>query len=253
MSKEEKDIQNQDIQEQETGQPESGVNEGCGEKACEGTENEEMNETDKEGHAETGRKGEPEGNEASDKETSEERKEDEEVKEKSGWKKDKKKDGESKAEKELAEARKEIETLKAAVAKEKDDYVRLMADFENFRRHSAQDKLNLVTSAAADTIKGMLPVLDDCENALKMLEDSKDEAAKEGTRLIYDKLMGYLKSRGLEPIKAKGEVFDTDFHEAVTQFPVQEDDKKGKVFDVLQTGYTLSGKVIRYAKVVVGI
>ena len=149
---------------------------------------------------------------------------------------------------------KENEELKASVAKEKDDYIRLMADFENFRRHSAEEKLELVSSAAADTIKGLLPVLDDCERAMKMLEEnSADEVAKEGTALIFNKLMGYLKTKGLEVIKAKGEKFDTDFHEAVAQFPVPEEDKKGLVYDVVQTGYTLSGKVIRYAKVVVGI
>lgn len=149
---------------------------------------------------------------------------------------------------------KENEELKASVAKEKDDYIRLMADFENFRRHSAEAKLELVSSASADTIKGLLPVLDDCERAMKMLEEnSADEVAKEGTALIFNKLMGYLKTKGLEVIKAKGEKFDTDFHEAVAQFPVQEEDKKGLVYDVVQTGYTLSGKVIRYAKVVVGI
>ena len=146
---------------------------------------------------------------------------------------------------------KENEELKASVAKEKDDYIRLMADFENFRRHSAEAKLELVSSAAADTIKGLLPVLDDCERAMKMLEEnSADEVAKEGTALIFNKLMGYLKTKGLEVIKAKGEKFDTDFHEAVAQFPVPEEDKKGLVYDVVQTGYTLSGKVIRYAKVV---
>lgn len=149
---------------------------------------------------------------------------------------------------------KENEELKASVAKEKDDYIRLMADFENFRRHSAEAKLELVSSAAADTIKGLLPVLDDCERAMKMLEEnSADEVAKEGTALIFNKLMGYLKTKGLEVIKAKGEKFDTDFHEAVAQFPVPEEDKKGLVYDVVQAGYTLSGKVIRYAKVVVGI
>ena len=149
---------------------------------------------------------------------------------------------------------KENEELKASVAKEKDDYIRLMADFENFRRHSAEAKLELVSSAAADTIKGLLPVLDDCERAMKMLEEnSADEVAKEGTALIFNKLMGYLKTKGLEVIKAKGEKFDTDFHEAVAQFPVPEEDKKGLVYDVVQTGYSLSGKVIRYAKVVVGI
>ena len=147
---------------------------------------------------------------------------------------------------------KKIDELTDKLSKEKDDYVRLMAEFETFRRRSAEEKLNLVSSAAADTIKGLLPVLDDCERALQILETSSDEAAKEGTGLIYTKLMDYLKTRGLKPIEAKGENFNTDFHEAVTQFPAPSEDLKGKVIDVVQTGYTLNGKVIRYAKVVVG-
>jgi len=153
----------------------------------------------------------------------------------------------------IAELQIENEELKANVAKEKDDYIRLMADFENFRRHSAEAKLELVSSASAETIKGLLPILDDCERAMKMLSDADDKVALEGTELIYSKLMGYLKTKGLEQIKAKDEKFDTDFHEAVAQVPVPEEGKKGLVFDVVQNGYTLSGKVIRYAKVVVGI
>ena len=156
-------------------------------------------------------------------------------------------------EEKVAELLKENEELKASVAKEKDDYLRLMADFENFRRHSAEAKLDLVNSASADTIKGLLPILDDCERAMKMLSEADDKVALEGTELIYNKLMGYLKTKGLEPIKAKDEKFDTDFHEAVAQVPVPEEARKGLVFEVVQTGYTLSGKVIRYAKVVVGI
>lgn len=147
---------------------------------------------------------------------------------------------------------KTVEELTDKLAKEKDDYVRLMAEFETFRRRSAEDRLKLVNSAAADTIKGLLPVLDDCERAMQILEKSSDEAAKEGTSLIYDKLMDYLKTRGLEVIKAKGEKFDTDFHEAVTQFPAPTEDMKGMVIDVIQTGYLLNGNVLRYAKVVVG-
>lgn len=150
-------------------------------------------------------------------------------------------------------SQKQIAELNDKLSKEHDDYVRLMAEFETFRRRSAEEKLNLVGSAAADTIKGLLPVLDDCERAMAMLASSSDDAAKEGTSLIYNKLMDYLKTRGLAVIPAKGETFDTDFHEAVTQFPAPSDEQKGKVIDVVQTGYTLNGKVIRYAKVVVGV
>lgn len=150
------------------------------------------------------------------------------------------------------EFNKKIEEVEGKLAKEKDDYVRLMAEFETFRRRSSEDRLNLVSSAAADTIKGLLPVLDDCERAMEILEKSSDEAAKEGTSLIYTKLMDYLKTRGLAKIEAKGEDFNTDFHEAVTQFPAPSEDMKGKVIDVVQTGYMLNGKILRYAKVVVG-
>lgn len=154
----------------------------------------------------------------------------------------------------IAELEKQVEELEAKVAKDKDDYIRLMAEFDNFRRRTSLEKLELISSASADTIKGLLPVLDDCERAIKVLLDSNDsDAAKEGTELIFSKLMGYLKSKGLAVIEAMGQPFDTDVHEAVAQFPVQEEEQKGKVFDVVQTGYTLNGKVIRFAKVVVGI
>lgn len=154
----------------------------------------------------------------------------------------------------IEELEKKVAELEAKTAKDKDDYIRLMAEFDNFRRRTAQEKLELVSMASTDTIKGILPILDDCERALKVLIESDDsDAAKEGTELIFSKLMGYLKSKGLAVIEAMDQPFDTDLHEAVAQFPVQEEEKKGKVFDVVQTGYTLNGKVIRFAKVVVGI
>ena len=168
-------------------------------------------------------------------------------KEKKGFLKREKKD-------KTAELEKKIGELEAQVAKDKDDYIRLMAEFDNYRRRTSQEKLEIVSMASTETIKGMLPVLDDCERALKVLGESDDsDAAKEGTELIFHKLMSYLQSKGLAVIEAMGQPFDTDLHEAVAQFPVPEEDKKGKVFDVVQTGYTLNGKVIRFAKVVVGI
>lgn len=154
----------------------------------------------------------------------------------------------------IEELEKKVAELENQVAKDKDDYIRLMAEFDNYRRRTSQEKLEMVSMASTETIKGLLPVLDDCERALKVLQESTDsDAAKEGTELIYNKLMGYLKTKGLAVIEALGQPFDTDVHEAVAQFPVPEEDKKGKVFDVVQTGYTLNGKVIRFAKVVVGI
>ena len=159
---------------------------------------------------------------------------------------------EKKAKTEELEAK--ILELEEKVAKDKDDYIRLMAEFDNYRRRTSQEKLELVSTASTETIKGLLPVLDDCERALAVLKESNDsDAAKEGTELIYSKLMTYLKGKGLAVIEAAGQPFDTDLHEAVAQFPVPEEEKKGKVFDVVQTGYTLNGRVIRFAKVVVGI
>ncbi len=154
--------------------------------------------------------------------------------------------------KKIEELQAKVAELEAQVADSKNDYIRLMAEFETFRRRSAEERLNLVGSASADTIKGLLPVLDDCERAMKILAGSSDEAAKEGTELIYTKLMAYLKSKGLSVIEAKGQKFDVDFHEAVTQFPAPDESMKGMVIDVIQTGYLLNGKVLRYAKVVVG-
>ena len=165
-----------------------------------------------------------------------------------------------KAEKSLQEAQKAQE--EAEKAKEealgkaeanKNDYLRLMAEFDTFRRRSAEEKLELTKSASADTIKGLLPVLDDCEIALKQLSDIEgSEDAVEGISLILNKLTSYLKTKGLEKIEAKGKDFDTEFHEAVTMFPAPSEDLKGKVIDVAQNGYTLGGKVLRYAKVIVG-
>ncbi len=147
----------------------------------------------------------------------------------------------------------EKKSLESKLAKEKDDYIRLLAEFQTFRNRTNEQKKEIESTASADTIKGLLPVLDDCEKAMDMLRGSADEAAKEGTGLIYSKLLKYLKSKGLEPIEAKGKKFDTEFHEAVAQVPVSDKDKKGHVFDVVETGYTYGGKILRYAKVVVGI
>ena len=157
------------------------------------------------------------------------------------------------AETKAAEAEKKAADAEAKDAERKNEFLRLMAEFDTFRRRTAEEKLELVKSASADTIKGLLPVLDDCEIALAQMEKTEgNEAAVEGVQLIFNKLMGYLKTKGLERIEAKGEVFDTELHEAVTLFPTPDEDLKGKVIDVAQTGYTLGGKVLRFAKVIVG-
>ncbi len=157
-----------------------------------------------------------------------------------------------KEEKKIDEKQAQIDALNDKLSKEHDDYLRLMAEFQTFRSRSAEDRLSLLSNASADVIKGLLPVLDDCERALGMLEKETNSVAKEGTLLIYNKLMDYLKGKGLEAIEAKGKDFDTDFHDAVTKFPAPSPDMKGKVIDVIQTGYLLNGKILRYAKVVVG-
>ncbi len=152
------------------------------------------------------------------------------------------------------EKEKELKELQAKMDEVNDKYVRLAAEFDNYRRRTARERLDLISTAGEDIIKGMLPVLDDCERALQVLRESgSDKAAVEGTELIYNKLMSYLKGRGLSVIEAIGKELDTDFHEAVAQMPVQEADKKNKIIDVIQPGYKLNDKVIRFAKVVVGV
>ncbi|HIT48887.1 MAG TPA: nucleotide exchange factor GrpE [Candidatus Coprenecus stercoripullorum] len=149
---------------------------------------------------------------------------------------------------------KELEEAKDRLAEANDKYLRLAAEFDNFRRRTARERLELVNTAGEDIFKGLLPVIDDCERALQVLEQSDaGDAAKEGTRLIYNKLMSFLKGRGVVVIDAMGKELDTDYHEAVAQIPVQEDDRKNRIVDVVQQGYMLHDKVIRFAKVVVGV
>lgn len=156
--------------------------------------------------------------------------------------------------KKLQKAAEEIEQLKQQVADEKDQYLRLSAEFDNFRRRTAKERLELIDSAGKDVLKGFLPVLDDCQRALQVLRESDAaQSAIEGTELILNKLTAFLEQHGVKRIEAKGKPFDTDFHEAVAQFPVQDEAQKNIVIDVTQEGYTLNGNVIRYAKVVVGI
>ena len=139
------------------------------------------------------------------------------------------------------------------LAAEKDSYLRLMAEFDTFRRRSAEEKLAITASAASKTIEGLLPILDDCERGMALLGVTAEDSETNGVALIYRKLTDYLHTLGLKAIEAKGTAFDTDFHEAVTQFPTPDEALKGKVIDVVQTGYTLNGKILRYAKVIVGV
>lgn len=163
-------------------------------------------------------------------------------------------DQEPAAQEEVQQEDEAVKALEAHVAEVNDKYIRLAAEFDNYRRRTARERLDLIATAGEDIIKGMLPVLDDCERALQVLRESEaDKAAIEGTELIYNKLMTFLKGRGLSVIEALGKELDTDYHEAVAQLPVQEKKQKNKIVDVIQQGYKLNDKVIRFAKVVVGV
>ncbi len=146
---------------------------------------------------------------------------------------------------ELAESNRKLEELQ-------DKYMRQVAEFSNFKKRTAKEKLEIRESVKASMLHDFLPVIDDIDRAMEHLSSSDIEATKEGVKLIYQKFMDYLKSQDLTEIQALGEDFNTDFHEAVTQFPVDDEAKKGKVIDVIQKGYKINDKVVRYSKVVVG-
>ena len=139
------------------------------------------------------------------------------------------------------------------LAELKDKYLRLYADFENFRRRTAKEKLDLISNANEGLLQALIPVVDDFERATQSIDKTNDVAAlKEGVSLIYTKLFKTLEGKGLKPMTSKGESFNADLHESVTQFPAPSDDLKGKVIDEIEKGYYLNDKVIRFAKVIVG-
>jgi len=139
-----------------------------------------------------------------------------------------------------------------AVQVERDKYLRLYSEFENFRRRTTKERLEMMQNASKDLMVELLPIVDDMERALKAMQKSGDSAAVEGMELIFKKMYGTLEKKGLKPMNAQGEVFDPEIHEAVTQFDAPTEDMKGKVIDELEKGYFLNDKVIRFAKVVVG-
>ena len=146
-----------------------------------------------------------------------------------------------------------LDLAKKEIAELKDKYLRLYADFENFRRRTSKEKLELLSTASSDMVKLILPVVDDFERAKVSFDSSTDtEALKEGVDLIYTKLYKTLESKGLKPMQSKGETFDVEIHESIAQFPAPSEDLKGKVIDEIEKGYYLNDKVIRYAKVIVG-
>ena len=153
----------------------------------------------------------------------------------------------------IQELEAELEQLKAEKAELNDRFLRLFSEFDNYKKRVSKEKLDLIATASEKVIVSLLPVIDDFERAIAANEKVEDIAAvKEGFNLIYNKLVQMMKRFDVEEIQAKGEEFNTDFHEAVTHFPAQNEEDKGKVIDVTEKGYKLKDKVIRYAKVVVG-
>ena len=147
---------------------------------------------------------------------------------------------------------KALEEEKAKYAELNDKYLRLFSEFDNHRKRTAKEKLDLTATASENVIKDILPVLDDFERALQNMEKNGNEADLQGVTLIFNKLKDTLKKKGLEEIEAMNAEFNTDEHEALTMIPAPDESKKGKVLDVIQKGYKLNGKVIRFARVVVG-
>ncbi|MBR6847122.1 MAG: nucleotide exchange factor GrpE [Bacteroidales bacterium] len=147
---------------------------------------------------------------------------------------------------------KALEEAKAKFAELNDTYLRLYSEFDNYRKRTAKEKLELSATASAAVMKDLLPVLDDFERALQNMEKNGNEADLQGVTLIYNKFKSTLQKRGLEEIVAIDCDFNTDEHEALTMVPAPDESKKGKVIDVIQKGYKLNGTVIRFARVVVG-
>ncbi len=153
----------------------------------------------------------------------------------------------------VQELEKEIEQLKAEKAELNDRFLRLFSEFDNYKKRVSKEKLDLISTASEKVLVSLLPVIDDFERAIAANEKADNiNSIKEGFNLIYNKLVQMMKRFDVEEIQAKGEEFNTDFHEAVTHFPAQNEEDKGKVIDVTEKGYKLKDKVIRYAKVVVG-
>lgn len=151
------------------------------------------------------------------------------------------------------ELEKEIEKLNEQLEEEKDKYLRLFAEFDNYRKRTMKEKAELILNGGEKSISSLLPVVDDLERAIKTTEISEDVAAiKEGIELIYSKFITTLSHNGVKVIETKEQALDTDYHEAIAVIPAPTEELKGKILDTVQTGYTMNDKVIRHAKVVVG-
>ncbi len=146
----------------------------------------------------------------------------------------------------------ELEDARAQIEKDKNDYLMLMADFDNFRKRVLREKTDLMKNAAERVLLGLLPIVDDFERGLAASSAEDSDAMLKGMELIYNKLVKYLESNGVKPMDTTGNNFDPDFHEAIATIPAPDEDLKGKVLDTTQKGYMLNEKVLRHAKVVVG-
>lgn len=147
----------------------------------------------------------------------------------------------------------EIEKLQQEVAELKDKYLRQVAEFDNFRKRSAKERLELIQTAGKDVIIPLLDVLDDCDRAQQQLEKSEDiMLVKEGVLLVFNKLRNTLNARGVKVMESVNQEFNPDMHEAITEVPAPAEESKGKILDEVQKGYYLNDKIIRHAKVVVG-
>jgi len=145
------------------------------------------------------------------------------------------------------------EQLTQDLAKEKDKFLRLFAEFENYKRRTAKERIELFKTANQDVLLAMLPILDDFDRAMVEINKSEDELLAKGVELIHEKLKGALISKGLEQVDVKaGDAFDADFAEAITQIPAASEKMKGKIVDVVEKGYKLGDKIIRFPKVVIG-
>lgn len=145
------------------------------------------------------------------------------------------------------------EKLQEDLANEKDKFLRLFAEFENYKKRTAKERIDLFKTANQEVLQAMLPVLDDFDRAWSQISKSEDEALVKGVELIHEKLKSTLNSKGLEQIEVKtGDAFDADFAEAITQIPAPSDELKGKIVDVIEKGYKLGDKIIRFPKVVIG-
>jgi len=147
----------------------------------------------------------------------------------------------------------ELTIAQEALATEKDKFLRLFAEFENYKKRTSKERIELFKTAGQEVLQSLLPVLDDFDRAQKEIEKSEDKAVKEGVNLIHEKLKSTLKSKSLELVEVNaGDTFNADIHEAITQIPAPNEDLKGKIIDVIEKGYKLGDKIIRFPKVVTG-